>query len=179
VPYMAPTKVMMLGKLRAATVDEFDPQLDQRLRTTFLSPRRITPQQPQNLLRQGIMGGIGATGRMLAGLAGEAEAVPTTGFDATMAEAQRAASVIDPNTGLPVTGVALPAPVGSSTVSFGGGMLSGAVLVLASAALSAYHGYRRDRKPMSAVGWGFMGALFPVITPVVAIAQGFGKPRRR
>lgn len=46
-----------------------------------------------------------------------------------------------------------------------------------SAALSAYHGYRRHRGSIGwAVGWAIMGSLFPVVTPAIAFAQGFGQP---
>ncbi len=174
-PYMAPTKIMMLGKLQGDRGFGLTPNpsnVQRLLQQTFMTPRRITPQQPQNLLRQTIMGGMGRTGRMLSGLAGE-----NVAFDVSIGEAQIAASVLDPNTGLPATGAtALPPQADSLSLS---GMLGGAALVLASAAISAYHGYRRDRKPMSAIGWGFMGALFPVITPVVAVAQGYGKRKGR
>lgn len=56
-------------------------------------------------------------------------------------------------------------------------------LSLVSAGLSAYHGYKRhqrydggDRALGSAIVWGFLGGLFPIITPAVAVAQGFGQP---
>lgn len=53
------------------------------------------------------------------------------------------------------------------------------MLSLASGIASAYHGSRRyPRRVWPAVGWGVMGMIFPVITPVVAVAQGYGKPRR-
>jgi hypothetical protein len=45
----------------------------------------------------------------------------------------------------------------------------------ASMAASAYHGYKRNEKVRWALWWGFMGALFPVITPAIGLAQGFGK----
>jgi hypothetical protein len=45
----------------------------------------------------------------------------------------------------------------------------------ASMAASAYHGYKRNHSVGWALWWGFMGAVFPVITPVIAVAQGFGK----
>lgn len=52
------------------------------------------------------------------------------------------------------------------------------VLSIASAAASGFHGVRRHN---GSVGWGIwwflMGGLFPVITPVVAVAQGFAKPK--
>lgn len=49
------------------------------------------------------------------------------------------------------------------------------VIGIASTALSAYHGYKRNNAVWGAILWGFMGAIFPVITPVVAFAQGYGK----
>lgn len=53
------------------------------------------------------------------------------------------------------------------------------VLSVASAAASGYHGYRRNQS----IGWGLtwftLGALFPVVTPTIALAQGFGKERSK
>lgn len=49
------------------------------------------------------------------------------------------------------------------------------ILSAASAAASTYHGYRRHGTVGAAIGWGLLGALFPIITPAVALAQGFGK----
>jgi len=49
-------------------------------------------------------------------------------------------------------------------------------LSLLSAAASGYHGYKRNQS----IGWGFvwfaLGGMFPVFTPVIAVAQGYGKP---
>lgn len=44
-----------------------------------------------------------------------------------------------------------------------------------SMAASAFHGYRRNGSIGWAIWWGFMGATFPVITPVIAVAQGYSK----
>jgi len=52
------------------------------------------------------------------------------------------------------------------------------VLSTASFAASVYHGYKRNDSLGWGIWWGFMGALFPVITPTIAVAQGFGKPKR-
>jgi hypothetical protein len=52
------------------------------------------------------------------------------------------------------------------------------LLSTASMAASAYHGYKRNNSVGWALGWGALGALFPVITPTVALAQGFGKRAR-
>lgn len=49
-------------------------------------------------------------------------------------------------------------------------------LSIVSSAASAYHGYKRNNSVGWAVVWGLLGAGFPVITPVVAVAQGYGKP---
>jgi hypothetical protein len=51
------------------------------------------------------------------------------------------------------------------------------VLATASAAASAYHGYKRNDSIGWGIWWFFMGGLFPVITPVIAVAQGFGKEK--
>lgn len=52
------------------------------------------------------------------------------------------------------------------------------VLSTASFAASVYHGYKRNDSVGWAIWWGFMGALFPVITPTIAVAQGFGQPKK-
>jgi hypothetical protein len=52
----------------------------------------------------------------------------------------------------------------------------GTLVGTASMAASAYHGYKRNNSVGWAIWWGFMGGVFPVITPVIAFAQGFGKP---
>jgi hypothetical protein len=52
------------------------------------------------------------------------------------------------------------------------------ILGTVSMAASAYHGYRRNRSIGWALAWGLAGAVFPVITPTIAVAQGFGKRKR-
>lgn len=48
---------------------------------------------------------------------------------------------------------------------------------------SAYHGYKRNEpggNPVAwALWWGFWGALIPIITVPVALAQGFAKPEEQ
>ena len=48
----------------------------------------------------------------------------------------------------------------------------------ASVAASAYHGTRRNDSVGWGVIWGMLGFVAPVITPAVAVAQGFGKRKR-
>lgn len=47
--------------------------------------------------------------------------------------------------------------------------------VLASTVASVYHGYKRNDSIGWALWWGLMGGLFPFVTPVIAVAQGYGK----
>lgn len=51
------------------------------------------------------------------------------------------------------------------------------ILSTASAAASGYHGYRRNESIGWGIGWFLLGGIFPVITPVIALAQGFGKKK--
>lgn len=55
----------------------------------------------------------------------------------------------------------------------------GAYVAMASGALSAYHGYKRNESIGWAIGWFFLGALVPPITLPIALAQGFGKSAKR
>lgn len=59
------------------------------------------------------------------------------------------------------------------------GMYVWSVVATASMAASAYHGYKRNNSVGWAVVWGAMGAIFPVITPVIAVAEGYAKPARK
>lgn len=53
------------------------------------------------------------------------------------------------------------------------------VLGTLSMAASAYHGYVRNQSIGWALWWGFMGSLFPVITPTIALAQCKASPENR
>lgn len=68
-----------------------------------------------------------------------------------------------------VRGALAGVPLGSV-----GGTIWG-VLSTASMAASAYHGYKRNQSLGWAAWWAFMGLVFPVVTPTIAVAQGFGK----
>jgi hypothetical protein len=47
----------------------------------------------------------------------------------------------------------------------------------ASSAVSFYHGYKRNDSLAWGLAWGFMGAIFPIITPIYAYVKkpGFAK----
>jgi len=51
------------------------------------------------------------------------------------------------------------------------------ILTIVSGAASAYHGYKRNQSIGWAAWWFLMGTVFPVITPVIGVAQGFGQRR--
>ena len=57
-------------------------------------------------------------------------------------------------------------------------MIAWGILSTASMAASAYHGWKRTGSWGWTLGWAFMGGMFPVLTPAVALAQGFGKPKK-
>lgn len=45
----------------------------------------------------------------------------------------------------------------------------------AAGAAGAYHGYKRNESVGWALWWSFAGFMFPLFTPVIAVAQGFGE----
>lgn len=54
------------------------------------------------------------------------------------------------------------------------------VLGIVGTGVGVYHGYKRNRGSVGwALGWGLLGAFFPVIVIPVAFAQGLGKPASR
>ena len=82
------------------------------------------------------------------------------------------------------SGVAPIAPINKSTTikigpswSFSDDPISTALSMISSAAC-AYHGYKRNGSFGWGLGWGLLGGMFPIITPTIAVAQGFGKPSR-
>lgn len=58
-----------------------------------------------------------------------------------------------------------------------GAKIAWGVLGTASMAAGAYHGYKRNQSIGWAIWWGFWGGVMPVFVPIVAVAQGFGKPK--
>jgi hypothetical protein len=86
------------------------------------------------------------------------------------------ANVVNPGgNGSPAMGV---------SIGTQGAAIAWGSLATVSALASLYHGYKRHERSGvgPAIGWGlvwaFMGATFVGATPVVALAQGFGKPMR-
>lgn len=80
----------------------------------------------------------------------------------------------------PVAQTAEPEPSTARKVISAGYAILGTVSMVAS----AYHGYKRNDVPGGspigwAIGWGALGSLFPVITPVVALAQGYAEPAKK
>ena len=176
-PRMAETKIMTLGR-----VGELQPMMPA---PDWLQVRRVTPQQPQNLLRAVMLHGVHRTAGVLSGLGAVGDQVlnSVTGQEPVLLASGDAGMVPLAPAGDPVAmnlsqfprwpWQKQPIAVQIGTI------VAGASLSLVSAAVSGYHGYRRDRSVMAGVGWAFMGMLIPVITPVVAFAQGYARPRGR
>lgn len=80
---------------------------------------------------------------------------------------------------IPVENLRTLAPSGAPDVPAAPGEPSTASMVLsaAGAAAGAYHFTRRHRGSLVwGLAGGVLGALFPVVVPVVALAQGFARP---
>lgn len=104
--------------------------------------------------------------RGLAALARTGEAEEIIGADGSPNEPVQGPSVLPTP-----TSAATPPSTTTSVLRAAYGML-GAV----SAAASGFHGYRRNRNSLGwGVAWFALGGMFPVITPTIAVAQGFGK----
>lgn len=52
------------------------------------------------------------------------------------------------------------------------------VAAMVSSAACAYHGYKRNDSIAWALWWSFAGAAFVPVTPIIAVAQGFGQRKR-
>jgi hypothetical protein len=50
---------------------------------------------------------------------------------------------------------------------------------IAGTAIGAYHGYKRNDSVGWALGWAFLGGLFPIVVIPVAFAQGIDKRKGR
>lgn len=128
----------------------------------FRHPSRTTPAQPQNLPR---VTGKGCGGRC-GGECGPCGAGRTgTGFGAMG---------LGGLLGLGAVGDAYDAgriPTGV--------WIAYSVLSTVSAAACGYHGYKRNKSVGWSIVWFFLGGWFPIVTPVVAVAQGFAKPYKK
>lgn len=185
---MQDTKVMLLGRLA--------PQV----RMHPFTSRRVTPQQPQNLFRAATLNGLAATSYLLRGLGATDPGSSSEIIDPWAANVEQDGALQNSQS---VAGQQSNVVIPGQATSIGNGPtyaqgqqdayaeMTGAVidktrralkwwipLSLISATAMAYHGYKRDHTAIAAFGWGVLGSMFPVVTPVVAVVQGFGKPRR-
>jgi hypothetical protein len=86
-----------------------------------------------------------------------------------------------PGLGAPVAPEPVLAPVETTYQSPVARVLASPIyrlVSLASTAGLAFHGYRRNESVGWAIGWALLGGIAPIIAWPVALAQGFGKPRR-
>jgi hypothetical protein len=76
-------------------------------------------------------------------------------------------------------GLADPQPVAMESDGFKRTLkVAYALAGMAGSAIGAYHGYKRNDSLGWAIGWAFLGGLFPVIVIPVAFAQGLGERKR-
>jgi hypothetical protein len=77
----------------------------------------------------------------------------------------------------PSTTPTYQSPYTDANGSLNGLGIAVAGLSLISAFASAFHGVKRNKGSVGyGLLWGAEGALFPVVTPAIAIAQGYAKP---
>ncbi len=63
-----------------------------------------------------------------------------------------------------------------SSPGIGAGVWIGGLSLL-SAGFSFYHGYKKNYDSLGyGLLWGAAGALFPIITPAVAVVDGYAEP---
>jgi hypothetical protein len=86
--------------------------------------------------------------------------------------------------GAPGETIVVSTPAGPVTVmperkTSSAGSVALGLLATVSMAASAYHGIKRNNGSIPyGIWWGLMGTMFPVITPTIAVAQGYAKPLR-
>jgi hypothetical protein len=126
----------------------------------FRHPMRTSPRQPQNLPRPTAKGCGGPCG-----CAPCSAATTGTGF------------------GRMGLGGLLGLGAVSSAYDEGripqGVWIGYSVLATVSAAASGYHGYKRNNSIGWAIVWFLLGGWFPIIVPVISVAQGFAKPYKK
>ena len=67
-------------------------------------------------------------------------------------------------------GVYTPSPT-TLSIAYGVSVLS--------AIASGYHGYKRNQSVGWGVSWFVLGGMFPILVPVIAVAQGYAKPAKK
>jgi hypothetical protein len=171
VPFnFAPTEVMTLGKLgmgsvRPMNVGDFYTQPPNQ----FLNPPRTTPGFPQNLARQ-TLNGLGRFRRIALGDLPAASPAALTN--------QSADPTVSSNVPGTTPGVVTHVVVDRMDWSPATLVVAGTIAT-ASSLVSLYHGYKRNNSLGWGLLWGLFGATFPLITPTVALAQGYAVRRGR
>ncbi len=92
-----------------------------------------------------------------------------------------------PDAPAPATEAAAPATLGDAgdapiTVDAGpsAGSVVYSMVATASMLASGYHGYKRHNGSVGwAIGWGILGAIFPILTPGVALIEGYAQPEKK
>jgi len=155
----------------------------------WLNPKPTTPSVPQNLMRQTMQNSMHALGAVenlgLGNLGKVLRALGAASDDSVMAEPISPSQVPNVNAQVQVPPGGTPSTTQLNkqgaviVVQDGYGRAALITLSTVSAAASAYHGYKRNQSVGWAAVWALMGGIFPVITPAVAVAQGFGQRERR
>lgn len=163
------TEVITLGRVLGSA-------LQPSLTMQWLRPQVATPQEPQNLPRPTLQNGptvpSALAGRVVENLS-LGNVYKVMGM---LGQGEAAAPYTPPTDALaPPAGSAQQELARFSTTAMKVGFALGAL----SAAASAYHGYKRNNSLGWAIAWAAAGGFFPLITPAIGLAQGWGKRKQR
>lgn len=192
---MQGTQVMTLGNLGRGLGAQISPQWTYN---PMPGHRTASPQQRQNLPRPTLQNGPHALGRLTRTVGNVVEVAALGNLGKVMGMLGDVQNGDAPQPPPPIDPMVVDAPVYAAPANDPyaplvdqGWMTPGQVdayktwakvMVFVrpvSSTASAYHGYKRNGGSIGwALGWAFMGALFPLLTPTIGVAQGWGKRKR-
>lgn len=151
----------------------------------FMTPP-TSPSMPQNLLRATLQNGPHALGYAAAQVVEDASLGNFGKVARMLGQGTDNGGTVEPNgEGAPTNQLG---PPGNNRIAAGGAYAGNGkwrplppwmwVLSAGSSAASAWHGYRRNQSIGWAIWWAVMGGMFPLVTPAIGAAQGWGKRAR-
>jgi hypothetical protein len=176
-----PAHVLTLGRTRPRRhIGLAAVQIEPQWTINYMTPP-TSPAQPQNLLRATLQNGPHALGN----------AAMNVVEDGSLGNFGKVMRALGQDNGAQANGNAngnVMVPLGPPANGAVNGNANGKKMVPApgwywalsagSSAASAYHGYRRNQSVGWALWWALMGGMFPLVTPAIGLAQGWGKRAR-
>lgn len=170
------------------TMYESLPLVQQRTLLSTALPNNVTPLGSVRRTGLRLLRGLGRAGMGLGALGDPLDLTAETSFDPiaeglplterviTSSPTPGVVTTISTSSGGPAALPALVVPVAVTPAA--PSALAATVFGLAGlvgGALGLYHGWNRTHSTPWTVGWGFAGAIFPIVAVPVMLFQGFGK----